>query len=105
MQILPNMLAGYVRLAFGLKFLSLNQTGPCFSVQITPKVFFFFLLLLFILAVLSLCCSTWASLVAAHGLSCNMWDLSFSITDQTQAPCIWNIKAYPLDHQGSPQIT
>ena len=29
-----------------------------------------------------------ASLVAAHGLSCGMWDLSSPTRDPTQAPCI-----------------
>ena len=74
--------------------------------------FFFFTIIIYFGCVKSLLqhvgfssCSTWASLVAAHGLSFNVWDLSFSIRDRTQAPCIWNIKAYPLDHQGSPQIT
>ena len=52
-------------------------------------------------------CGVWAlewtgSVVAVHGLSCGIWDLSSLIRDRTRAPCIGSAESYPLDHQGSP---
>ena len=51
-----------------------------FSLMLLSWVFF--------LAPLDLHCSAQASLVAAHGLSCSMWDLSSLTRDQTRDPCI-----------------